>query len=119
MPKPLKIILNLFLGVLLLFLLLIVGIVLQTHRSKRQVEDIVKQMKPGEPFTVVLEKLGHPVYAITNAVDIGRMGSRQDEPFVTDTVLYKFGHRGPPYRWILIYTDRESLRVVYADWTNM
>jgi hypothetical protein len=107
------------LGGVMLVVAFIVIIEVQSRRSLRQLQQVVAQLAPPTAFTTVLQRLGNPNQSHTNADVIALYGTRKDESFITNTVLHMFSHRGPPYRWILIYTDRESERVLYADWHHM
>jgi hypothetical protein len=106
-------------GIVLLGLLLIVVIEVQTKRSQKQVEELVARFPPETPFTTVVQQLGSATQTFTNAEDIVVMGSRKEESFAANKVLHMFSHRGTPFRWILIYTDKDSERVVYAAWSHM
>ena len=98
---------------------LIVVVEAQTRHSQKQVSDIVAQFAPGTPFTNVVSRLGLPNSSLTNAEEIQVFGSLNEPGIVTNSVLHMFVHRGPPYRWILIYTDKGSQKVVYAGWKSM
>ncbi len=91
----------------------------QWGRSQRQVEKIVAGLKPGIPFSAVVQQLGNPIQNHTNAEVVALYGTRKDLSFITNSVLYMFAHQGPPMRWILIYTDKDSRTLTYADWRNM
>ena len=116
------------LGVLLLLVLLCVfGLIavieFVTHRSQREVVSTVSQLTPGTPFSAAVQRLGQPTQVFTNADEIvawaERVGAHVEPRVATNSVLHTFVHHGPPFRYVLIYTDRESQRVVYADWCHM
>jgi len=116
------------LGVLLLLAAICVGgliamVEFARHRSQRQVADIVAQFSPGTPFAVVLQRLGQPRQTITNGEEIvwwvEKLGSHVESRVATNSALHTFVHSGPPFRYILVYTDRESQKVVYANWCHM
>ena len=47
-------------------------------------------------------------------------GTTKDKSITTNTLLFKFFMRKSiPFRWVLIYTDRNTNAVVYADWQDM
>jgi len=119
MERFLKLLAAGLVGVLLLIAGFIGLIEWQSWRSLRQVKQVVAQIAPGTPFTNVVQQLGKPVYVIADSPYMILRGTRKEEGFVADKVLHMFMHRGPPYRWILIYTDKDSERVVYADWSAM
>jgi hypothetical protein len=108
------------LGVLVaLVLLLVVGFIaivefLRT-RSGQEIREIVAQLTPGTPFSDVTTRLGQAAQTFTREDDIRDFGTSHDASIITNSVLYAFGHRGPPYRWIVVYTDKQSQRVLYAD----
>jgi hypothetical protein len=116
------------LGVLLMLAVLcVVGVIAVVefirHRSQREVVATVAQLSPGTPFSSALERLGRPTQAFTNAEDIvwwvEQNGARVEARIATNSVLHTFVHRGVPFRYILVYTDRESQRVIYANWCHM
>ncbi len=104
-------------------LLLIAGFIglieLQHLWSLRQVKQEVAKIVPGMTLTNVVQQLGKPVYVLTDTQYMLMRGTRKETNFVAGKVLHMFVHRGPPFRWILIYTDKDSERVVYADWSAM
>jgi hypothetical protein len=116
------------LGVLLLLVVLcVVGLIVVIefvrHRSQKEVLSTIAQLSPGTPFSVAVQRLGQPTQTFTNGEEIvswiERLGARVEPRVATNSVLHTFVHSGPPFRYILVYTDRESQRVVYADWCHM
>lgn len=93
------------------------------YRSQKEVLSIVAQLAPGTPFSVAVQRLGRPKQIYTNDKEIiswvERVGAHVEPGLATNSILHVFVHRGPPFRYILVYTDRESQRVVYADWCHM
>lgn len=119
MNRLVKIIGALVLAGILLVAALLVVIEVGSRRSLREVKQIVDQIAPGTPFSQVVHQLGSPTHSHTNAEEIAAFGTRKDESFITNTTLHQFTHRGPPYRWILVYTDRKLQRVMFTDWRDM
>lgn len=76
---------------------------------------MVAQLTPGMPFSAVTSRLGQATQTFTSEDEIRVFGTSHEESIITNSVLYAFSHRGPPYRWIVVYTDRQSQRVLYAD----
>ncbi len=116
------------LGVLLLLVVLcVVGLIavieLVRHRSQKEVVSTVAQLSPGTPFSVAVQRLGQPTQVFANGDEIvwwvKKLGARVEPSIATNSMLHTFVHRGPPFRYILVYTDRESHRVLYADWCHM
>ena len=116
------------LGVLLLLVVLcVIGLIavvqFVTHRSQREVVSTVSQLTPGTPFSAAVQRLGQPTQTFTNGEEIvswvERVGSHVEARVATNSVLHTFVHSGPPFRYILVYTDRESQRILYADWCHM
>jgi hypothetical protein len=116
------------LGVLLLLgVLCVLGLIAVIefirHRSQREVIATVAQLSPGTPFSTAVQRLGQPTQTFTNGEEIvswvERVGSRVEARVATNSVLHTFVHSGPPFRYILVYTDRELQRVLYADWCHM
>ena len=108
------------LGVLMaLAVLLVVGFIAVVEflraRSGREIREVVTQLTPGTPFSDVTTRLGQATQTFTSEDDIRVFGTSHDASIITNSVLYAFSHRGPPYRWIVVYTDRQSQRVLYAD----
>ena len=95
----------------------------QSRRSQRQVVAMVTRFSPGTPFSVALQFLGQPAQTFTNGEKtiswLSNVGSRVDPDFATNSLLHTFTHLGPPFRYILIYTDRHSQKVTRADWCSM
>ena len=115
-------------GVLLLLVVLgviclIAVVEFVRHRSQRDVVSTVSQLTPGTPFSSAVQRLGQPTQTFTNGEEIiswiERVGARVEPRVATNSVLHTFVHHGPPFRYILVYTDRESQRIVYADWCHM
>jgi hypothetical protein len=116
------------LAALLLLVVLCIGgliavIEFGTHRSQREVVSTVSQLTPGTLFSAAVQRLGQPTQTFTNSEQIvswlGKVGARIEPRIATNSVLHAFVHRGPPFRYILVYTDRKLQRVVYADWCHM
>ena len=115
-------------GVLLLLVLLcvlgiIVAVEFVTRRSQREVVATVAQLLPGTQFSAAVQRLGQPTQSFTNGEEIvswvERVGAHVEPRVASNSVLHTFVHHGTPFRYILVYTDRESQRVVYADWCHM
>jgi hypothetical protein len=102
-----------------LAVLLVVGFIVFVEvlraRSSREIREVVAQLTPGTPFSDVTTRLGQATQTFTSQDDIRVFGTSHDASIITNSVLYAFSHRGPPYRWIVVYTDRQSQRVLYAD----
>lgn len=116
------------LGVLLLLVALcVVGLIavieFVRNRSQKEVVSTVAQLSPDTPFSVAVQRLGQPTQVFTKGEEIvwwvEKVGARVDPCVATNSMLHTFVHRGLPFRYILVYTDRESQRVVYADWCHM
>ena len=91
----------------------------QTNRSEREVQRLVSRFSPSTQFSNVVQQLGRPTNTYTNTADVQMFGIIKDPTFVNTCALHTFVHRGPPARWILIYTDHASQKVVFAAWTHM
>src|SRR5690606_30365406 len=96
------------------------GVEFVRHRSRREVVSIVSQLTPGTPFSAAVQRLGQPTQTITSGEEIDflveSMGARAGQGVATNSLLHTFVHDGPPFRYILVFTDQESLSIVYADW---
>lgn len=108
------------LGVLVaLVVLCVVGLITVIEfmhaRSAREVRQIVAQITPGTSFSDVATRLGRATKTFTSEDEIRVLGTSHEESIITNSVLYVFNHVGPPIRWIVVYTDRQSQRVLYAD----
>ncbi|MCU0785850.1 MAG: hypothetical protein MUF81_17765 [Verrucomicrobia bacterium] len=118
--KPIAIILSVIIGMVAIGAVgLIVSSEYLNHRSKRKLTQLVSELKPGTSFGVVKLRLGEPSQTFTNSEELEMWGTTKDKAITTDCLLFKFMHRGIPYRWVLIYTDRNTNAVVYADWQDM
>jgi hypothetical protein len=89
------------------------------RKSKRELTQLVSELGPGTSFAVVKSRLGEPSQVYTNSEAIEAFGTTKDKSITTNCLLHKFFYRGIPYRWFLIYTDRDTNAVVYADWQDM
>jgi hypothetical protein len=118
--KPILITLSVIIGVVVLGTIgLIVSINYLNQKSKRAIAGLVSELKPGTSFAKVKLRLGEPSQVFTNSEVIEISGTTKDEAITTNCFLFKFLHQGIPYRWVLIYTDRNTNAVVYADWQGM
>jgi hypothetical protein len=123
--KTTKIILSIVLAIVGVVLIAAVGIIVSSeylnHKSKRELTQLVSELKPGTSFANVKLRLGEPSPSqiFTNAEELEMWGTTKDKAVTTNCLLYKFMHRGIPYRWVLIYADRNSNVVVFADWQDM
>jgi len=91
------------------------------QKSKRGIMQLVSELKPGTAFGAVKLRLGEPSQSqiFTNAEELEIWGTTKDKAITTNCLLFRFMHRGIPHRWVLIYTDRNTNAVVYADWQDM
>jgi flagellar basal body-associated protein FliL len=89
------------------------------RKSKRELTQLVSELGPGTSFTVVKSRLGEPSQVYTNFEELEVFGTTKDASITTNCLLHKFFHRGIPHRWLLIYTDRNTNAVIYADWQDM
>ena len=95
------------------------GIWFLSSRSERQLNTIVSELPPGTPLSAAVTRLGQPTRIITSADEMqvfDRAGTHNVNP---DTTLHLFVHRGPPYRWVLVYTDGSSQTIRHAEWQHM
>ncbi|MEP6672212.1 MAG: hypothetical protein ABJF10_23820 [Chthoniobacter sp.] len=95
------------------------GIEFLRWRSERQVTAIVSELVPGAPFSAAVARLGPPTQTITDPVEMRAFNRPIPQPVVPDSTLNLFVHRGPPFRWILVYTDKAGQRIQHAEWQNM
>lgn len=56
----------------------------------------------------------HEIHQWTKAV-----GAQVKPELAANTILYGFIHRSPPFRYLLIYTDPNSEKVIHADWCGV
>ena len=118
--KRLAKILGLLVTLVLLCVIGIIGAIeYWSARSARELGQIVAQLPPGTAFTAVTNRLGQAMRTITVEDQIRVFGTSSEASLITNSILHMFAHRGPPYRWILVYTDRQSQRVLYADSKDM
>jgi len=110
-------------GLILLGILSIAGFIaiieILWARSNRQVREIVAVLPSGTSFSAATNRLGKPGQSLTNEIDIRVFGTSKDEELITNSILHTFGHTGPPYRWIIIYTDKASEKVLHADFKDL
>ena len=119
MARIAKIIAKLVAVVVVLAALLVGGIEFMSWRASRDVKRIVAGLPRGTPYAEVVAKLGEPSVSYSKPEEVAHYGTQKDPQFVESAVLHKFVRRGPPYVWVLVYTDRESKAVLLADWETM
>ncbi|HTY88244.1 MAG TPA: hypothetical protein VMB80_12325 [Candidatus Acidoferrum sp.] len=90
------------------------------RKSKHELTQMASELGPGTSFAIVKSRLGQPSQVYTNSEDVEMFGTTKDKSITTNTLLFKFFMRKSiPFRWVLIYTDRNTNAVVYADWQDM
>ncbi|HWB06943.1 MAG TPA: hypothetical protein VG796_28220 [Verrucomicrobiales bacterium] len=93
------------------------------RRAERQVIAIVAELSPGTSYSVAVQRLGQPVETHKDGDQIEdwvrHVGSHVEPEIAHSSVLHVFTHSGPAYRYVLVFTDRESQKVVYANWCSM
>ena len=119
MTRIAKIIAKLVAVVVVLAALLVGGIEFMSWRASRDVKRIVAGLPRGTPYAEVVAKLGKPSVSYSKPEEVAHYATQKDPQSVESVVLHKFAHRGPPYVWVLVYTDRESKAVLHADWVRM
>ena len=119
MTRIAKIIAELVAVFVVLAALFVGGSEFMARRASRDVKRIVAGLPRGTPYAEVVAKLGKPVVSYSKPEEVTHYGTQKDPQFVESAVLHKFAHRGPPYLWVLVYTDRESKAVLLADWEAM
>ncbi|MDB6030518.1 MAG: hypothetical protein JWM16_856 [Verrucomicrobiales bacterium] len=106
-----------------LVLLGVVGVIVfvevQASRSKQEIATLAAQFAPGTSFAAVVNRLGPPTRTVTTQEELKALGPRKDLAFIKDSTLHMFMRPGPPYRWLLVYTDRQSRKVSYVTWKDM
>ena len=121
--KTLKTMLIILLVIISVGVLAAVALIVSSNylnqKSKRAIVQLVAELKPGTSFATVKSRLGEPSQTFTNSEDLEIWGTTKDKAITTNCLLHKFMHRGIPYRWVLIYTDRNTNAVVYASWQDM
>jgi hypothetical protein len=88
-------------------------------KSRRQITQLVSEIQPGMSFSNVTSRLGKVSQVYTNAGDIQTWGTTKEDLIVTNSTLHMFVHDAVPFRWICIYTDRNSQTVTHASWKDM
>lgn len=104
------------------FLVLVGASEIHTSRTQRQVEALVRDLAPGTPFQVAVDRLGPPQQVI---VDRGEMAhfSKFNGPSggrsIAGEKLHVFFHKSVPFRWVLVFTDDASQTIRQASWESM
>jgi hypothetical protein len=91
----------------------------QAGRSKQEISALAAQFAPGTSFAAVVNRLGPPTRTLTTLEELKALGPRKEIAFLKDSTLHMFMRPGPPYRWLLVYTDRDSRKVAYTTWKDM
>jgi len=86
-------------------------------KSRREINKLVSEIRPGTPFSGVAAQLGRESRTFTNAAEIRGYG--ETPGIATNSVLHLFVHGDIPPRWICIYTDHDSRSILYATWRDM
>ncbi|HEY5744060.1 MAG TPA: hypothetical protein VIS99_16165 [Terrimicrobiaceae bacterium] len=107
------------LAAVLCIVALIGGVEFLTWRSERQVKAIVSELVPGAPLSAATARLGQPTRTVTNSDEIRAWLHQSESNALRDSTLYFFVHRGPPFRYVLVVTDRTSQKIQHAEWKNM
>jgi hypothetical protein len=89
------------------------------QKSRRQITQLVSEIQPGMSFSGVTSRLGQVSQVFTNPAEIQTWGTTKENRIVTNSTLHMFFHDAIPFRWICIYTDRNSQTVTYASWKDM
>jgi hypothetical protein len=88
-------------------------------RSRHQIAQLVSEIQLGASFPAVASRLGPESQTLTNSEYIESYGTTKDASIVTNSTLHLFVYKAIPWRWICIYTDRDSQKVIYASWRDM
>ena len=120
---PVKTLLKVLIAIVLLAILVIGGFMVTISvlhaKSRRQITQLVFEIRPGMSFGSVASRLGPESQTLTNVVDIESYGTTRDAGVVTNSTLHMFVHHAVPFRWICVYTDRDSQTIIYASWKDM
>lgn len=88
-------------------------------KSRREITQLVSQIRPGTAFSSVAARLGPEWQTLTNVAEIESYGTTKDQRIVTNSALHMFVHGTIQPLWVCIYTDRGSQTVLYASWKDM
>lgn len=97
---------------------LIAVIEIQSAISERRVTATVESIMTGSDADDLSRRLGRPAQVLTNSEQIAYWTS-QGETTPENCDLQMYATESIPYRWILVYIDRTTRRVVRAKWTSM
>jgi hypothetical protein len=118
-----KILTKVSVAIVLLAVLIVGGLMVTIDvlhaKSRRQMTQLVSEIRPGMSFHSVTSRLGPESQTLTNAVEIESYGTTTDPSVVTNSVLHLFVHRAFIFYRICVYTDRDSQNVIYASWKDM
>jgi hypothetical protein len=85
--------------------------------SRRDVSELVSQIKPGTSFSAVVSRLGREMQISTNAVVLDDDESPEEPLPHTNQVLHVFLHRSMLWpHLVYVYTDSSSVTVIKASW---
>lgn len=88
-------------------------------RSERKVAAMLSALVPGIPFSEAVTRFGQPTRTITDFEEMRAFNGREQPGAAPESVLYLFVHRGLPYRWVLVFTDRAGQTIRHAEWQSM
>lgn len=91
---------------------------LQT-RSEARLAVFLARFGPGTPLSDYIAELGEPTHHFTGADEMKSWGPSTDETLLRTTELYYFWFSGVPYRYVVVYVDRNTRRSVWVTWEGM
>jgi hypothetical protein len=119
MKAIIKVLTFVIVGFLIAIFLFIVTIHYFRESSQIEITRIVSEIPPRTLLSSAIAKLGKPNQVYEDEPSIKHYSFGKNTEFYSDCNLYMFVHDAVPYRWILIYTDKDSIRVKRSDWVDM
>jgi len=91
---------------------------LQT-RSEARLAVILARLGPGTPLDDYVAEFGETSYHFTTLDEMKSWGPSTDESLLAKTELYYFWYSGVPYRFVVVYVDKDTRRSVLVTWKGM
>jgi hypothetical protein len=91
---------------------------LQT-RSEARLAVILARLVPGTPLSSYVKEFGDPTHHFVDVPTMKSWGPSTDDALLSKTELYYFWFSGVPFRYIVVYVDKNNARSVLVTWTSM
>jgi hypothetical protein len=88
-------------------------------RSEARLAVILARLGPGTPLSSYVREFGEPTHHFVDVCTMKSWGPSTDDALLLKTELYYFWFSGVPFRYIVVYMDKDNKRSALVTWTNM